>query len=48
MKEEKQKLTLSIDKDLRRRVKRLADIDGRSLSNYVCQVLKAHVEKKEG
>lgn len=47
-KEKKEKLTLSIGANLRRKVLHLADIDGRSLSNYVCRVLAAHVEEKEG
>ena len=49
MKEAKEKLTLSMDAELLRKLKKLAKIDRRSLSNYVGLVLENHIERtKEG
>ena len=40
----KKTVTLTIDRDLLRKIQTLARIDRRSISNYVEGLIKAHVE----
>lgn len=41
------RISLSIDKNTLSELKQLAVLDGRSLSNYVTQLLKKHVLDKQ-
>ena len=43
----KTRITLNITEDLLRRLKRLAEIDERSISNFVCRILKRYIEGEE-
>ena len=47
MKKTKDTVTLTIDRDLLRRLKRLAQLDRRSISNYTEGLIKSHVEGKD-
>lgn len=46
MKPLKEKISITIDEDLLKKIKNLADEDDRSLSQYINIVLKQHVENK--
>ena len=43
----KERLTLTIDADLLRKLKRLAQLDMSSISRYVAVLIKRHIEGKE-
>ena len=47
MAKKKEKVTLTVDPDLKRRLERLAKIDGRSISNYLNMLIKRHIEGKK-
>ena len=46
MKPLKEKISITIDEDLLKKIKNLAEEDDRSLSQYINIVLKQHVENK--
>ena len=46
MKPLKEKISITIDEDLLKKIKILAEEDDRSLSQYINIVLKLHVENK--
>ena len=46
MKPLKEKISITIDEDLLKKIKNLAEADDRSLSQYINIVLKQHVENK--
>ena len=43
----KKTVTLTIDRDLLRKIQTLARIDGRSISNYLNMLIKRHIEGKK-
>ena len=47
MKPLKEKISITIDEDLLKKLKILAEDDDRSLSQYINIVLKQHVENKD-
>ena len=47
MKPLKKKISITLDEDILEKVHQLADEDDRSVSQYINQVLRRHVEKKE-
>jgi len=42
----KKTVTLTIDRDLLRKIQTLAKIDGRSISNYLNMLIKRHIDGK--
>lgn len=46
-KDKKARMVVNIDHEYKDIIDRLARIDGRSTSNYVAQLLKKHIEKKQ-
>ena len=46
MKPLKEKISITIDEDLLKKIKTLAEEDDRSLSQYINIVLKQHIENK--
>ena len=42
----KSKVSITLDEDVIRRIKELADADDRNFSQYINLVLKKHLEKK--
>lgn len=47
MKPLKEKISITIDGDLLKIVKNLAELDDRSLSQYINMVLREHVKSKQ-
>ena len=47
MKPLKKKISITLDEDILEKVHQLADEDDRSVSQYISQVLRRHLEKKE-
>ena len=47
MKPLKEKISITLDCTVLDEVKKLAEYDDRSLSSYINQVLKAHLEQKD-
>lgn len=47
MKPLKERISITIDGDVLKKVKDKAEYDGRSLSQYINLVLKKHLEKEE-
>lgn len=47
MKPLKEKVSITIDEDLLKKLRALAEDDDRSLSQYINLVLKQHVENKD-
>ncbi len=47
MKPLKEKISITIDEDLLKKIKILAEEDDRSLSQYINIVLKQHIENKD-
>ena len=47
MKPLKTKISITIDADIEKRVKELAEIDDRSFSQYINRVLRKHVSDRE-
>lgn len=47
MKPLKEKISITIDEDLLKKIKNLAEEDDRSLSQYINIVLKQHIENKD-
>lgn len=47
MKPLKEKISITIDEDILKELKKLAEEDERSLSQYINLVLKKHIEKKK-
>ena len=47
MKPLKQKISITIDSDIVQAVRELAEQDDRSLSQYINQVLRRHLEEKQ-
>ena len=47
MKPLKKKISITLDEDILEKVHQLADEDDRSVSQYINQVLRRHLEKKE-
>ena len=47
MKPLKEKISITIDEDLLKKLRTLAENDDRSLSQYINLVLKKHIENKE-
>lgn len=45
MKPLKEKISITIDEDLLKEIRKLAENDDRSLSQYINIVLKQHIEK---
>ena len=43
----KKTVTLTIDRDLLRKIQTLAKIDGRSISNYINMLIRKHIEGEE-
>lgn len=48
MKPLKERISITIDGDILKKVKEKAEYDGRSLSQYINLVLKKHLEEQEG
>lgn len=47
MKPLKEKISITIDGDILKTVKELAELDDRSLSQYINMVLREHVKSKQ-
>jgi predicted transcriptional regulator len=47
MKPLKEKVSITIDDDVLKRLRELAEADDRSLSQYINLVLKQHIDKKK-
>ena len=47
MKPLKERISITIDGDVLKKIKDKAEYDGRSLSQYINLVLKKHLEKEE-
>nr|MBQ8243647.1 toxin-antitoxin system protein [Oscillospiraceae bacterium] len=47
MKPLKERISITIDGDILKRIKDKAEYDGRSLSQYINLVLKKHLEKED-
>lgn len=47
MKPLKEKISITIDEDLLKKLRALAEEDERSLSQYINLILKKHIEKTE-
>lgn len=47
MKPLKERISITIDGDILKKIKDKAEYDGRSLSQYINLVLKKHLEKEE-
>lgn len=47
VKESKTPLVVNVEKELKVKLQRLAEIEGRSLSNYVTRILLQHLEEVE-
>ena len=47
MKPLKDRISITIDSDVLKKIKDKAEYDGRSLSQYINLVLKKHLEKEE-
>ena len=44
----KSKVSITLDEEVIRRIKELAEADDRNFSQYINLVLKKHIEKKDG
>ena len=47
MKPLKERISITIDGDVLKKIKDMAEYDGRSLSQYINLILKKHLEKEE-
>ena len=47
MKPLKERISITIDGDILKKIKDKAEYDGRSLSQYINLILKKHLEKEE-
>ncbi len=47
MKPLKEKISITVDEDVLKKLRELAEADDRSLSQYINLVLKQHIDKKK-